>query len=101
MGLSPDEEAAFAAIAYDLEARGSGGIPWSVVAVGVAVVGIGVLGAWLSGLPGAAVDVFCLAFTLGLAAGLSLLALADRRRRWLAPRMRGRWRAGDRRHAGR
>jgi hypothetical protein len=101
MRLSPEEEAAFAAIAYDLEGRRSRPIPWSVVTVAVAVVGVAVLGAWLSGVPGSVVEVFCLAFVVALAVGLSLLAFADRRRRRLAPRLRSRRRAADSRHAGR
>jgi hypothetical protein len=101
MGLSPEEEAVFAAITYDLERRRSRPIPWSVVCVAVAVVGVAVLGAWLSGLPGSVVEVFCLAFVVALTVGLSLLAFGERRSRRLALRVRGRRRAADTRHAGR
>ena len=100
MGLSPEEEVAFAAIAQNLERRWSAGIPWSVVAVSVAVVGVAVVGALLSGVAASVVSVFCLAFSVGLAVGLLVVALLDRRKRRVVRRLKGRRRAGPR-HVGR
>ena len=100
MGLSPEEEAVFAAIALDLEGRWSAGIPWSVVAVAVAVVGVAVVGAWLSGVDTRVVSLFCAAFTVALGVGLLVVALSDRRRRRLARRVKGRRRSADARPPG-
>jgi hypothetical protein len=79
--LSPEEEDAFAAIAFGLGDRERTRIPWRIVTVSVPVVGIGVIGAALLGAPGAAVVLFCLTFTVALSLGLLVVAVSDRRTR--------------------
>ncbi len=77
-GLSPEEEEAFASIAFTFGAR-QARIPWGLVAVCVPVVGVAVVGAALLGVPGAALVTFVLTFVMALAVGLLVLAISDRR----------------------
>ena len=78
MGLSPEEEDAFAAIASVLAASRRPRLPWGVLAVSIGVVGVAVVGALLLGVPGRLAGLFSLTFVMALVAGLLLIARSDR-----------------------
>jgi hypothetical protein len=80
VGLSPDEENEFAWIARRLRRLGRPRIPWDVVAGGVAIAAIGVVGALLLGVSGHIVLFGALTFVVGLSVGLAVIGLADRRK---------------------
>jgi hypothetical protein len=80
MGLSPDEENEFAWIARHLGKLGRPRIPWDVVAGGVAIASIAVVGALMLGVSGRIVAFGTVTFVVGLAVGLILIGLSDRRR---------------------
>jgi uncharacterized Tic20 family protein len=81
MGLSPEEEAAFASIAFRLGERTQTLVSWLGVGVCVAVVGVVVGLSVLLGIPGELIALFCLAFVVALTAGLLLIVRSGRRAR--------------------
>ncbi len=82
VGLSPEEEHAFAAIVYELGGGRHREIPWKLVAISVLVVVVfGVLAGFLLGLPAPALILFSATFAVGLSAGLLVISQRDRRSR--------------------